>query len=90
MTKQTFRKISYAIWLSLWRWAKRRHPHKGAGWIRRKYFRTIGARQWVFATKTGKKLKTGVPELLELYDIVSTPIRRHRKIRAEANPFDPK
>ncbi|EFA4536718.1 group II intron reverse transcriptase/maturase [Escherichia coli] len=90
VTKQTFRKISYAIWLSLWRWAKRRHPHKGAGWIRRKYFRTIGARQWVFATKTGKKLKTGVPELLELYDIVSTPIRRHRKIRAEANPFDPK
>lgn len=89
VTKQTFRKISYAIWLSLWRWAKRRHPHKGAGWIRQKYFRTIGARHWVFATKTGKTLKTGAPELLELYNIVSTPIRRHRKIRSEANPFDP-
>jgi RNA-directed DNA polymerase len=39
--------------------------------------------------ETGKTLSTGQHELLTLYDIASTPIRRHRKIKAAANPFDP-
>ena len=51
-------------------------------------FRTVGARHWVFGTETGKRLSTGKSELLTLYDIAGTPIRRHRKIKAAANPFD--
>ncbi|MGF6971757.1 hypothetical protein QFZ94_000184 [Paraburkholderia sp. JPY465] len=31
----------------------------------------------------------GKRELLTLYDIVGTPIRRHRKVKGVANPFDP-
>jgi DDE superfamily endonuclease len=62
---------------------------KNARWIRAKYFRVVGSNHWVFGTETGKTPGTGEPKLLTLYDIASTPIRRHRKIRAAANPFDP-
>ncbi|WP_341315279.1 group II intron reverse transcriptase/maturase [Paraburkholderia sp. IMGN_8] len=89
VAKQTFAKVSHEIWRCLWRWAKRRHPNKSARWIKQKYFRVVASRHWVFGTETGKTLSTGKPELLTLYDIASTPIRRHRKIKAAANPFDP-
>jgi RNA-directed DNA polymerase len=89
VSKRIFGGVSHAIWQCLWRWAKRRHPNKGARWVRQKYFRTVGTQHWVFGTETGKTLGTGRPELLTLYDIASTPIRRHRKIKAAANPFDP-
>jgi RNA-directed DNA polymerase len=46
--KQTFSTVSSHIFDSLWRWAKRRHPKKGTGWIRRKYFRSKGHQHWVF------------------------------------------
>jgi RNA-directed DNA polymerase len=89
VSKRIFGKVSHSIWQCLWRWAKRRHPNKGARWVRQKYFRTVGAQHWVFGKETGKTLSTGKPELLTLHDIASTPIRRHRKIKAAANPFDP-
>nr|WP_217497430.1 group II intron reverse transcriptase/maturase [Trinickia violacea] len=89
VAKQIFSAVGHAIWQCLWRWARRRHPNKGARWVQRKYFWTVGAQRWVFGTTTGKTLSTGKPELLTLYDIASTPIRRHRKIQAVANPFDP-
>ncbi len=88
VAKRTFGHVSHEIWRCLWRWAKRRHPRKGARWVRQKYFRTVGSRHWVFGTETGKILSTGRPDLLMLYDIAGTPIRRHRKIKAAANPFD--
>lgn len=89
VAKRTFNKVSHAIWQCLWRWAQRRHPQKNAHWVRQKYFRTVGARHWVFGTETDKVLSNGKRELLTLYDIVGTPIRRHRKIKGAANPFDP-
>jgi RNA-directed DNA polymerase len=89
VSKRIFSNVSHAIWQGLWRWARRRHPRKNARWIRAKYFRVVGSNHWVFGTETGKTPGTGEPKLLTLYDIASTPIRRHRKIRAAANPFDP-
>ncbi|KAE8754893.1 hypothetical protein FSO04_37350 [Paraburkholderia madseniana] len=88
VAKQIFGKISSAIWQCLWCWARRRHPNKGRRWVHRKYFCTVGARHWVFGTETGKTLSTGKPELLTLYDVAGTPIRRNRKLKAAANPFD--
>jgi len=75
------------IFDSLWRWAKRRHPTKSAKWVRRKYFRSKGNRNWVFHDKV--KDKQGKTVFLDLIEISHTPIRRHVKFRAEANPFDP-
>lgn len=89
VSKRTFSKVSDAIWQCLWRWARRRHPTKGAHWVKRKYFRVVDHRQWVFGTQVGEKPASGKPALLTLFDVASTPIRRHRKIKGAANPFDP-
>lgn len=42
-------------WL-LWRWARRRHPNKGQGWIRERYWRTDQGRHRVFGTGNGTAL----------------------------------
>ena len=67
----------------LWRWAKKRHPNKGAKWITKKYFMAIGDRNWVF----GAKNKDG--KLVTLVKASDTAIVRHVKIKGGANPFDP-
>lgn len=32
--KATFRRVDHEIGQALWRWAKRRHPHRGSRWIK--------------------------------------------------------
>ncbi len=70
----------------LWRWATRRHPNKGARWVKVKYFKTRGYRNWVFAAEDEKQ---GRKEIRLLFES-DTPIRRHIKIKADANPHDQK
>lgn len=81
---KTFASVDHAIWKRLWKWARRRHPHKGARWVKKKYFIQQGNRDWIFAC--GKEAK-GKGRLIFAK---STRIKRHVKIRGEANPFDPK
>lgn len=76
---EIFQMMEHRIWRSLWNWAKRRQPKKGTAWIKGKYFIQKGSRDWIFACENGK----------ELLNISSVPIRRHVKIKSEANPFDP-
>jgi RNA-directed DNA polymerase len=33
VSKETFAKVDHAIFLTLWQWAKRRHPHKPHTWM---------------------------------------------------------
>ncbi len=87
-SKRTFGQISHQLFYPLWRWARQRHPNKGALWVRQKYFRTKGHRHWVFSTKISNKQQTKT-DYLDLVDISHVPIRRHVKILAEATPFDP-
>lgn len=85
--KQTFSKVNHTVFKALWRWAKRRHSNKGAGWIRRKYFRSEGHRHWVFSATI--KDKQGRKSHLDLVEATQIPIKRHIKIKAEANPYHP-
>ena len=85
--KATFAKVDAYIFGTLWRWAKRRHPNKGAGWIQRKYFRHTGNRRWTFYA-ISKDIK-GDKTYLELIEAKKTLIKRHIKIQAEANPYHP-
>ena len=80
VSKHTFNCVDHAVWEMTWRWAKRRHPKKNRHWIKDKYFQRIGSRKWVFKEKQGK---------VELFKLASIPIRRHIKIKADANPYDP-
>ncbi|KAF7961527.1 group II intron reverse transcriptase/maturase [Cupriavidus sp. UYMU48A] len=87
VAKAMFAKMERMVFQALWRWAKRRHRRKNAEWVRRKYFATMGKRNWVFGTTTVDK--KGNPFWLELYSLAGTPIRRHTKVKGEYNPFDP-
>lgn len=81
-SKETFGKVDNAIFKALWQWAKRRHPTKRRRWIWRKYFHSVGSRRWVFCGELDGKQ-------VHLLYAVDTPIKRHRKIKSEANPYDP-
>ena len=83
VAKQTFNYVDYRIWKLLWRWCKRRHGNRCKRWVKGKYFRRIGTRSWVFSGlyPSGK--------LATLLYADDTTIQRHRKIKAEANPYDP-
>ncbi len=86
-SKQTFSKIDYAIFLALWAWAKRRHPRKSSRWIRKKYFPMMGNRGWLFSGEITDP--NGTPQRVYLFEAHRVPIKRHVKIRAEVNPYDP-
>lgn len=86
-SKRTFARVDHEIFPLLWQWARRRHPHKSRHWIRDKYFRTEGDNNWVFF---GHILDTkGKKQDVRLFRASSVPIRRHTKIKGEANPYDP-
>jgi RNA-directed DNA polymerase len=84
-----FQRVDSEIWYRLWRWAKRRHSGKPPRWVKKRYFHPIDARNWTFAVDTGKRTPEGKPIWLKLARASDTKIRRHVKIQAEANPFDP-
>lgn len=86
VAKEVFTRLDALIFRAIWRWARRRHTNKGAKWVRKRYFHSIGSRNWVFAVARDG---TG-PEatMLELYQLASTPIVRHVKVRGTFNPFD--
>lgn len=86
-SKDIFNYVDHTIFQSLWRWATRRHPNKGARWIKSKYFRNDKRQKWVFSGKTKDKHGTSVH--LDLINASKTPIKRHIKIQANATPFDP-
>jgi len=89
MASRTFAKVDAAIWQALWRWAKRRHPMKSSDWVTKKYWHTLGRQSWVFAADTGERTSEGKPVLMTLARASAVRIQRHRKIKKEANPFDP-
>jgi len=87
VAKETFARVDTQIWSMLWRWAVRRHPNKGVRWVKDKYFKTQGTRKWVFAAT--EKDEDGNKREVILLKEADTPIHRHIKIKARANPHDP-
>lgn len=82
VSKQVFNSVDNAIFHMLRRWAKRRHPGKTDRWIKERYFRSVGRRNWVFHGKID-----GQDHCLNL--AAQIPIVRHIKIKGAANPYDP-
>jgi len=84
-----FSKVDHLIWMMLWRWTKRRHPTKSAAWRKQRYFLESGSNAWNFACQVKDNSTSSGSRLSELRHASATKIRRHIKIRADANPFDP-
>ncbi len=85
-SKRTFKKVDYHIFSLLWRWAKRRHPNKGAKWVKTKYFHRRGNQSWVFC---GEVTDTKGRHLVQLPMTSQTRIQWYVKVREQANPYDP-
>lgn len=85
VSKAVFSAIDHFIFKILWRWARRRHPNKSAHWVKDKYFRSHKGRNWIFFGEGDRSSKWEA----WLYTAARTSIRRHVKIRGEANPYDP-
>lgn len=84
-----FTRLDHEIFISLWRWAKRRHKHKNRRWIANKYWHTINGRRWTFAVElTGRS--EDKKHYLSLVTATDTKIIRFKKIVGKANPFDEK
>ncbi len=81
-SKETFSHVDCRIWQQVWRWTKRRHPNKGLRWLKARYFPAQATRKWVFTGVEGG-------QEVHLVHAVATPIRRHVKVRWNANPYDP-
>ncbi len=85
VSKVIFKKLENELAYFLWRWMVRRHPRKSVKWIKSKYFQQ---------TKNGKIFaavvrKNGRWQMIPIEDPAKVKIKRHVKIKAEANPFDP-
>jgi RNA-directed DNA polymerase len=78
VSKATFAYCDYRIYQMLWKWARRRHPNKGAQWVRKRYFTQQGTRNGVFAD--------GPWTLATMSD---TRIIRHVKIQGQRSPHRP-
>jgi RNA-directed DNA polymerase len=87
VSKRTFGHVDRNIFSSLWQWARRRHPNKSPRWFKPKYFDRRGNRDWSFFGETCDD--EGRPTKVWLYYAKSTPIKRHVKVKGEANPYDP-
>src|SRR6266568_9071275 len=65
VSAKVFQSVDHAIFQSLWRWAKRRHPNKGVRWVKARYFHPVDERHWVFSGKVrGSK---GQPQTVHLF-----------------------
>ena len=56
VSAKVFQSVDHAIFQSLWRWGKRRHPNKGVRWVKARYFHPVDERHWVFSGK-GARLR---------------------------------
>jgi RNA-directed DNA polymerase len=82
VSADVFRDVDDAIYRRLRQWMKRRHPKKSNRWIVKKYFTTVEGNKWVFFGEVNG-------QVYYLADTASVPIKRHAKIKAQANPYDP-
>ena len=86
VSKKTFKYVKSRIWQYLWSWCKRRHFKRRLKWVKNKYFRRIDGVDWTFCCET--KDRQGKKKFLSLYNVSTTPIVRHVKIKGTTSPFD--
>ncbi|MFO6423109.1 group II intron reverse transcriptase/maturase [Motilimonas sp. KMU-193] len=79
-----FKYVDYRIWKMLWQWCRRIHSNRRKRWIRFKYFKSVGQRNWVFSAP--KRESDGCYRLLYATE---TKIVRHIKTKGTANCYLP-
>lgn len=88
VASDAFSRMDALIFRALWNWATRRHHNKGARWVKAKYFHHIGTRQWTFAAPDVREAAKE-DDMTKLLYCGEVSIKRHTKVKADYNPFDP-
>jgi RNA-directed DNA polymerase len=87
VSSKIFSQIDHELFQALKRRALRRHARKGIRWITKHYWKSHKGDNWRFYCMIKDKKGNKIP--LFLKRAMDTKIRRHIKIVAKANPFDP-
>jgi RNA-directed DNA polymerase len=82
---EAFKYVDYRIWKMLWNWCRRIHKNRRKRWIKGKYFKTVGSRNWVFSAPKPER-EDGY---FRLHYAARVKVDKHVKIRALANCFLP-
>ena len=83
---ETFRYVDYHIFRAIQHWMRRRHPRKGQRWCYQKYFTEVGNNRYVLQATFARR---GNPHTIRLQKAADVTIKRHVKVKANANPYDP-
>lgn len=75
------------VFTLLWQWARRRHPRTSRYGRRDKYFRAEDGNNWVCVGHVTRP--NGTQQAVRRFRASSVPMRRHTKIKGEANPYAP-
>ncbi len=87
VSSDAFSRVDKYVYEQLWRMLRKRHSNKSKKWLFKTYW-TASGRKHVFAVKSKTKKDKG-----KVYQVIRTcsiGIKRHIKIKAAANPYDPK
>ena len=76
VSKKQYARLTHLMFRKLWSWARRRHPRKGAFWLRKRYW-PHRSKGWRFADKSKF-----------LFQHSDTRIVRHVKVIGSRSPFD--
>ena len=86
VASEAFCRIDTYVFEQLWRMVHRRHPGKPIKWLVREYW-TASGRKHIFAVRS--KDAKGRVKVYQVLRVCTIGIRRHRKIKADANPYLP-
>jgi len=87
VSKEIYGYVDNYIFCELERWMLRRHPCKSLRWCHQKYFTRVGDRNYVLQGIIEDR--RGKPRVIRLEKARDVKIKRHIKIKADANPYDP-
>ena len=85
VSSEAFSRVDTYVYEQLWRLLRRRHPNKSKRWLVKEYWTKAG-RKWIFSTITKDN---GKSRLFQVQKVGSIGIKRHIKIKADANPYMP-
>ena len=82
VSSEAFSRVDTYVFEQLWRMVRRRHQNKAKGWLMKKYWSVGGKHVLSFLHKYKNKSR-----ILKVLRVCSIGIKRHIKIKAEANPY---
>jgi len=84
VSSEAFSRVDTYVFEQLWRMVRRRHQNKTKGWLFKKYWSAAGKHLFSIVHKYKEKTR-----ILQIIRVSSLGIKRHIKIKADANPYLP-